>query len=103
MPLSDVVDEDMKQHNRKHPMSSMVFGTNALVTKPGISLAPMFVVYILNLYGYQDYKNGVLSGLSLVELKNVMFTLSCMIPIVVGIFQSFFWLKFKIRNSHASV
>jgi len=32
----------------------MVFGTNALFTKPAQSLAPMMAVSILNQYGYAD-------------------------------------------------
>lgn len=36
----------------------MVFGTNALFTKPAQSLAPMLVVFILNQYGYEELKNA---------------------------------------------
>ena len=35
------------------PVSSLVFGTNALFTKPAQSLAPMLVVAILSSYGYE--------------------------------------------------
>lgn len=35
----------------------MVFGTNALFTKPAQSLAPMVVVTILNHYGYYNLNN----------------------------------------------
>ncbi len=35
----------------------MVFGTNALFTKPAQSLAPMLVVSVLNQYGYADMKD----------------------------------------------
>lgn len=35
----------------------MVFGTNALFTKPAQSLAPMVVVTILNQYGYYNLNN----------------------------------------------
>ena len=35
------------------PLSSMVFGLNALVTKPAQSIAPVMVVYILSRYGYK--------------------------------------------------
>ena len=38
------------------PLSSMVFGTNALFTKPAQSLAPMLVVTILNQFNYEDLK-----------------------------------------------
>lgn len=35
----------------------MVFGTNALFTKPAQSLAPMLVVTLLNKFGYEDLKD----------------------------------------------
>lgn len=37
----------------------MVFGTNALFTKPSQSLAPMLVVTILNQFGYENLNNEV--------------------------------------------
>lgn len=43
----------------RSPLSSMVFGTNALFTKPAQSLAPMLVVTILNQFGYENLNNEV--------------------------------------------
>lgn len=40
------------------PLSSMVFGTNALFTKPAQSLAPMIVLSILNQFGYEQLKDA---------------------------------------------
>lgn len=40
------------------PLSSMVFGTNALFTKPAQSLAPMMVLNILNQFGYEQLKDA---------------------------------------------
>lgn len=39
-----------------HPISSTVFGGNALVVKPSLSLCSMLVVSILNRYGYEELK-----------------------------------------------
>lgn len=36
----------------------MVFGTNALFTKPAQSLAPMMVLSILNQFGYEHLKDA---------------------------------------------
>lgn len=41
---------------QRHPISSMVFGTNAVIVKPAQSVAPMIVVAILNHYGYEQLK-----------------------------------------------
>lgn len=43
----------------RSPLSSMVFGTNALFTKPAQSLAPMLVVTLLNQFGYENLNNEV--------------------------------------------
>uniref|UniRef100_A0A8C6JZB7 Uncharacterized protein n=1 Tax=Melopsittacus undulatus TaxID=13146 RepID=A0A8C6JZB7_MELUD len=57
------------------PLSSMVFGTNALFTKPAQSLAPMLVVTILNQFGYENLNNEVAQpdprkNLELMEAKH---------------------------------
>lgn len=35
------------------PLSSLVFGVNALFVKPAQSIAPLAVVHYLNSYGYE--------------------------------------------------
>lgn len=37
--VADLVDEDQVLHQRENPISSMIFGANALLTKPGHSQA----------------------------------------------------------------
>nr|XP_029507456.1 transmembrane protein 180-like [Oncorhynchus nerka] len=58
LPLADIIDSDLQRHKRSSPLSSMVFGTNALFTKPAQSLAPMLVVSILNQFGYENLKDA---------------------------------------------
>ncbi|KAJ8319376.1 hypothetical protein KUTeg_004467 [Tegillarca granosa] len=58
-----------------HPLSSMVFGTQACFVKPTISLSPMLVVSILNHYGYTQLKNGDVLSVDLNQLKHAMFLL----------------------------
>nr|KAG5709740.1 hypothetical protein BaRGS_027765 [Batillaria attramentaria] len=57
MPLSDISDHDREKYNRKHPISSTVYGANALVVKPANSLSPMLVVAILNSFGMDFYQS----------------------------------------------
>ncbi|XP_049495118.1 transmembrane protein 180-like isoform X2 [Panthera uncia] len=52
LPLADMVDADLLKFNRQSPLSSMVFGINALFTKPAQSLAPMMILSKLKQYGY---------------------------------------------------
>ncbi|XP_022319095.2 transmembrane protein 180-like [Crassostrea virginica] len=110
LPLSDIADDNMIKYNRKHPISSMVFGTNALFVKPAISLSPMLAVAVLNRYGYthvQRFKgitphpsttSATPSGSQLEELKGAMFFLVCWYPIILGTIQFISWSFFKITN-----
>ncbi|KAM3597902.1 uncharacterized protein V6R79_010948 [Siganus canaliculatus] len=58
LPLADIIDTDLQKYKRSSPLSSMVFGTNALFTKPAQSLAPMIVLNILNQFGYEQLKDA---------------------------------------------
>nr|XP_034314176.1 uncharacterized protein LOC105331564 isoform X2 [Crassostrea gigas] len=108
IPLSDISDDNMRKYNRKHPISSMVYGTNALFVKPAISLSPMLAVAILNRYGYsyiQHSKNSPVRSTAstpspdqLKDLKDAMFFLVCWYPIIIGTIQLISWSFFKITN-----
>ena len=82
----------------------MVFGTNALITKPAISIAPMVTVRLLNQYGYETVKSGAaLPPDSLESLHSCMFHLLVVTPIVVGLLQLLIWTRYSIRDSHVEV
>ncbi|XP_059898400.1 transmembrane protein 180-like isoform X1 [Gadus macrocephalus] len=102
LPLADIIDSDLQKYKRSSPLSSMVFGTNALFTKPAQSLAPMLVVTILNQFNYEDLK--VITKTSNPEatesLHSVMFYLVCLIPLIISTTQALAWRPFSIRNSH---
>ncbi|XP_029013849.1 transmembrane protein 180-like [Betta splendens] len=102
LPLADIIDTDLQQYKRSSPLSSMVFGTNALFTKPGQSLAPMMVLNILNQFGYEKLKDaGNISNPSTLEsIHSVMFYLVCLVPLCVATMQILAWRPFSIRNSH---
>ncbi|XP_044186754.1 transmembrane protein 180-like [Thunnus albacares] len=102
LPLADIIDTDLQKYKRSSPLSSMVFGTNALFTKPAQSLAPMTVLNILNQFGYEHLKDAKRdSNLSAVEsLHSVMFYLVCLVPMCVAAAQILAWRQFSIRSSH---
>nr|XP_039257356.1 transmembrane protein 180-like [Styela clava] len=114
IPLSDIIDEDMNVNKARYPRSSMVFGTNALITKPANSFAPMLVVAILNKYGYEALKEYgvpgavVPSGVTppdqseIAELHNVMFKIMCTFPIVLSIIQLLAWSTYKLKSTHVT-
>ncbi|XP_037649466.1 transmembrane protein 180 [Sebastes umbrosus] len=102
LPVADIIDTDMQKYKRSTPLSSMVFGTNALFTKPAQSLAPMMVLTILNQFGYQNLKDaGKDSDPSAsASLDSVMFYLVCLVPLCIAALQALAWRQFSIRNSH---
>jgi Na+/melibiose symporter-like transporter len=76
----------------------MVYGMNALVVKPAQSLSPMFVVKILNVYGYDHLKDGTLNATEVQYLSSVMFNLLCLYPCVIGCIQFCSWSFYRIRE-----
>ncbi|CAN9505242.1 unnamed protein product [Ophioblennius macclurei] len=102
LPLADIIDTDLQKYKRSSPLSSMVFGTNALFTKPAQSLAPMIVLTVLNQFGYEHLKDagGDSSTSALESLHSVMFYLVCLVPMCVAALQALAWRPFSIRDSH---
>ena len=85
----------------------MVFGTNALITKPSHSFAPMLTVAVLNRFGYESLKSAteasVLSSSAFVDLQTAMFIITSATPVIIGVLQLFIWSFYTIRNSHLVV
>ncbi|XP_056607709.1 transmembrane protein 180-like isoform X2 [Triplophysa dalaica] len=102
LPLADIIDSDLQKYKRSSPLSSMVFGTNALFTKPAQSLAPMLVVSILNQYGYAEIKDAGKNAdpSTLQSLHSTMFYLVCVVPMCVAALQVLAWRPFSIRDTH---
>ncbi|KAJ4931822.1 hypothetical protein JOQ06_010262 [Pogonophryne albipinna] len=102
LPLADIIDKDMQKYKRSSPLSSMVFGTNALFTKPAQSLAPMIVLTILNQFGYEQLKEAETGSNPSAwgSLRSVMFYLVCLVPLCVAALQVLSWRLFSIRSSH---
>ncbi|XP_020655191.3 transmembrane protein 180 isoform X1 [Pogona vitticeps] len=102
LPLADIVDADLMKHKRRSPLSSMVFGTNALFTKPAQSLAPMLVVAILNQFGYAHLNNKTTQPdpSLFLGLHDAMFSMICLVPLGIAALQVLIWTPFSIQNSH---
>ncbi|OWF52637.1 transmembrane protein 180-like [Mizuhopecten yessoensis] len=103
MPLSDIVDTDMNKHHRSHPISSLVYGNNALVTKPAISLSPMMTVAVLNHYGYQQLSKKTLTISQINSLHDIMFFLLCIQPVAIGALQLVTWSFYSLRDRKSSL
>jgi len=46
--ISDLVDEDVVLHSRRQAISALMFGTVALLSKPGQTLAPLIGTWMLS-------------------------------------------------------
>ncbi|XP_051878478.1 transmembrane protein 180-like [Pristis pectinata] len=105
LPLADIIDTDFQKYKRSFPLSSMVFGTNALFTKPAQSLAPMLVVTILNQFNYEKLKDDftLTDQSALEDLHGAMFWLICLTPMCIAALQILAWSPFSIRESHSNI
>jgi len=80
----------------------MVFGANALITKPAVSLAPMVSVAILGHYGYQhaDRTDRLLTLEDNGDVAVAMFYLAAITPVVIGALQFAVWSGYTLRETH---
>ncbi|GFO44785.1 transmembrane protein 180-like [Plakobranchus ocellatus] len=108
--ISDLVDEDAVLHNRPVPVSALIFGTAALLSKPGQTLAPLIGTWILSLQtGHDIFRSGIESGsikvdLSLMEIgaqdahrKGVFFIL-VFVPVACALMQLLAWWQFTLKG-----
>ncbi|XP_068677996.1 transmembrane protein 180-like [Montipora foliosa] len=106
LSVSDFIDDDWEKYKRNAPVSSMIFGTKALFTKPALSLAPMMVVHILSWYGYKDIQSnsedGSTSAGASPQLLDAMFYLICMVPLVMAVLQIVFWTFYPLKTPSCS-
>uniref|UniRef100_A0A8C9AAT0 Transmembrane protein 180 n=1 Tax=Prolemur simus TaxID=1328070 RepID=A0A8C9AAT0_PROSS len=92
LPLADMVDVDLLKFNWSS-LPSMVFGINALFTKPAQSFSPMMILSRLNLHGYGNPNSSVLP-----DLHDAMFGLICLVPLGIAVIQILVWSLFSTRN-----
>eukprot|EP01114_Cavostelium_apophysatum_P001315 TRINITY_DN11119_c0_g1_i1.p1 TRINITY_DN11119_c0_g1~~TRINITY_DN11119_c0_g1_i1.p1 ORF type:complete len:474 (-),score=86.24 TRINITY_DN11119_c0_g1_i1:66-1487(-) len=95
--LADLVDEDFVLNNRAQSMSSMIFGANALFSKPGQSLAPMLGWYLLSRHHQYDPTESEVHK-SLTVPSDVMFRMLVLVPLFCGILQFFLWRMFALKG-----
>ncbi|XP_006161154.1 transmembrane protein 180 [Tupaia chinensis] len=95
LPLTDIVDENLLKFNQNSrlPLFSVVFGINALFTKPAQSLAPMMILSSLSQYVYGSSNSSVLA-----DLHEDMFSLICLGPLAIAVIQILVWSSFSVRN-----
>ncbi|KAJ9435206.1 hypothetical protein DIPPA_11770, partial [Diplonema papillatum] len=87
--ITDLIDEDCVINDRKVPMSSMIFGSVALFTKPAQSLAPIFGMYFLSRTSHSD-----------LSLWLCVLSLSFAVPLFVTLFEILTWTQYKLTGKY---
>ncbi|KAL3315872.1 hypothetical protein Ciccas_005485 [Cichlidogyrus casuarinus] len=108
--ISDLVDEDMVLSGRKSPVSALVFGCAALVSRPGQTVAPIFGIMVLHCLAGVSYSAvSSQSGMSILDhasdvswdiMETSCFILSTLVAIVTGTMQLFAWSQYKLHGSY---
>eukprot|EP00117_Sycon_ciliatum_P044873 scpid44646/ scgid32311/ Transmembrane protein 180 len=122
--ISDLVDEDYVIHARRTPISALMFGTTALLTKPGQSLAPLMGIWLLTrLTGHSPFADQkaavdpvladnplVVDGMSavaqgwshlgpLLDMQTACFYILVAIPLLCGLLQLVLWSQFTLHGA----
>ncbi|KAK7008592.1 transmembrane protein 180, partial [Biomphalaria glabrata] len=108
--ISDLVDEDVVLHSRPQAVSALVFGTAALVSKPGQTLAPVIGTWILALQtGHDIFQSGNEDGSIKLDLskmdsavrlayKQGVFMMLICVPVVCAILQLLAWSRYTLKG-----
>ena len=85
--ISDLVDEDYVLHSRKQVVSALMFGTTALVSKPGQTLAPLIGIWLLSVQtgkSAREYLSYLMKLLLYIYLNFIIFLL-CSMAMMLGV------------------
>ncbi|XP_029645301.1 transmembrane protein 180 [Octopus sinensis] len=103
--VSDLVDEDCVIHSRHQPVSALIFGTVALLSKPGQTLAPLLGTWMLSWQTGHELFTAASSEVRSSDLSSdpkhriACFNLLVYIPMVCATFQMLIWLlKFRLHG-----
>lgn len=108
--ISDLVDEDFVLHNRKQAISALIFGTAALFSKPGQTIAPLLGTWLLakqtgyslfytdDLWSSSTDKRTSFHDSTSDTLRWGCFYVLVFVPIVCACLQIFVWTRFKLHG-----
>lgn len=108
--ISDLVDEDFVLHNRKQAISALIFGTAALFSKPGQTIAPLLGTWLLaeqtgyslfytdDLWSSSTEKRASFHDSTSDTLRWGCFYVLVFVPIVCACLQIFVWTRFKLHS-----
>lgn len=106
--ISDLVDEDYVRHRRSSAISALIFGTTALLSKPGQTIAPLIATWIISRYcpDYAFRADSAVFGIdeqavrSASNIKDVAFYLAVYVPMACAAIQILAWSQFTLRGAY---
>ena len=87
--ITDLIDEDCVVNKRRHLMSSMIFGSFSLFTKPSQSLAPMLGYYFITRHSDSPLK-----------LWLCVTSLTFVIPLVFTSLSMVTWAQYRLTGDY---
>ncbi|KAL3863568.1 hypothetical protein ACJMK2_005319 [Sinanodonta woodiana] len=108
--ISDLVDEDFVLHKRHQAVSALMFGTTALMSKPGQTFAPLIGTWLLSKQiGHDIFESGRdLGSIKLTSSSldsstqqlqyNGFFNMLVYIPLFCGFIQLLIWTRFTLHG-----
>lgn len=108
--ISDLVDEDYVLHRRSQAVSALMFGTTALLSKPGQTLAPLIGTWLLaQQTGHDIFQSGrdlgsikqisaTLEEGSKSSYREGCFNLLVYVPVVCAVLQLLVWAQFTLHG-----
>ncbi len=83
----------------------MIFGANALLTKPGQSFAPLLGWLVLHSISYRDsrtYPEGASLGLadSVASMHQTMFLMLVCVPFCCAVVQLVLWSRYTLKDTY---
>lgn len=108
--ISDLVDEDFVLHHRNQAVSALMFGTAALLSKPGQTLAPLIGTWLLaQQTGHDIFQTGqelgsikplhdTLDSASMVDYRQGCFNILVYVPVICALTQLAVWTQFTLHG-----
>ncbi|XP_045190123.2 transmembrane protein 180-like [Mercenaria mercenaria] len=107
--ISDLVDEDYVLHHRNQAVSALMFGTAALLSKPGQTLAPLIGTWLLaQQTGHDIFQTGQefssikplhsSEGSVVSDYRQGCFNLLVYVPVVCALTQLAVWSQFSLHG-----
>eukprot|EP01059_Diplonema_ambulator_P010419 TRINITY_DN20457_c0_g1_i1.p1 TRINITY_DN20457_c0_g1~~TRINITY_DN20457_c0_g1_i1.p1 ORF type:complete len:520 (+),score=163.29 TRINITY_DN20457_c0_g1_i1:61-1620(+) len=87
--VTDLIDEDCILHRRSHLMSSMIFGSIALITKPAQSLAPMVGYYYISR-----------ASDTMLHLFLCVLSLTFLVPLICTTLEILTWSRYGLTGKY---